>query len=60
MPQTREASPAQAGSRALVAQGEFSDEVLYEMWTSNVGNPEAAERFRSNGKGVTCHGVRLP
>lgn len=42
-----------------IAQGEFDGEALYERWAISIGHPEAAERFRANGKEETDHGNRL-
>jgi rubrerythrin len=42
-----------------LAQGEFSGEMLYQSWADTIGNDEAAQQFRQNGKEETDHGNRL-
>lgn len=47
-----------AALRKLSA-GEFSGEALYEGWATSIGNAEAAELLRANGREETDHGNRL-
>jgi rubrerythrin len=42
-----------------LAHGEFAGEQLYERWAANIGNADAAQQFRQNGKEETEHGQRL-
>ncbi|MES2494208.1 MAG: ferritin family protein [Pseudomonadota bacterium] len=42
-----------------LAETEFGGEVFYGVWADNVGNPEAAQLLRQNGKEETDHGNRL-
>jgi hypothetical protein len=42
-----------------LAQSEFAGEQLYQGWAANIGNADAAQQFRQNGKGETEHGQRL-
>ncbi len=55
LPQT----PVTAEALRSLAQGEFAGEQLYERWAANVGNPDAAQQFRQNGREETEHGQRL-
>ena len=55
MPKT----PVTADSLKGLARGEFGGEALYEVWAANIGNADAAQQFRLNGKEEADHGRRL-
>jgi rubrerythrin len=55
LPQT----PVTAEALRRLAQGEFAGEQLYERWATNIGNADAAQQFRQNGREETEHGQRL-
>ncbi len=44
---------------ASLIDGEIGAEALYETWASNIGDPEAAEWLRQNGKEESRHGERV-
>jgi rubrerythrin len=57
--QTVPQMPVTAEALRKLAQGEFAGEQLYERWAANIGNADAAQQFRQNGKEETEHGQRL-
>jgi rubrerythrin len=51
--------PVTADGLRKLAQGEFAGERLYESWAAHIGNADAAQQFRQNGREETEHGQRL-
>jgi rubrerythrin len=52
-------TPVTADGLAKTAAAEFGGDALYATWAEEIGNAEAADLFRQNGKEESDHGNRL-